>query len=69
MGLWGRVSPEEVRRQQGIGEREQVFERLPLPGGGVGEGMVREPLEDHVQLLHASAATPQQPPRLRIERG
>src|SRR5205823_14927210 len=69
VGLGRGAFPQQVRRQHGVGEREQLFERPPLPRAGAGEGMVCEALEHHVELLHAAAAAPEEPPRLGFERG
>jgi hypothetical protein len=69
MGLGRGAFTQEVPRQNGVGKREQLLQRPPLPRRGLWEGMVREALEHHVQLLHAAAAAPQEPPRLTVERG
>jgi hypothetical protein len=69
MGLGRGAFTQEVPRQNGVGKREQLLQRPPLPRRGLWEGMVREALEHHVQLLHAAAAAPQEPPRLAVELG
>ncbi|HJX20149.1 MAG TPA: hypothetical protein VJ454_04110, partial [Steroidobacteraceae bacterium] len=62
MGVWRGVSTQQVPRQQGIGQRQQLLECPTLPRRGVRQSVTRKTLEHHIQLLHSPAATPQQAP-------
>src|SRR5207237_10067139 len=59
---------QQVPRQQGVREREQLFECPPLLRRGPRESLARETLEHHIQLLHSAAAAPPQAPCLGVQR-
>jgi hypothetical protein len=69
LGLGGHPLPEQIIHQHRIGKLQEAGKRGPLLGGGCGENAAREALEQHIQLLHATPATPQETASLNVECG
>ena len=69
LGLGGLPLPEQIIHQHRIGKLQEAGKRGPLLGGGRGENAAREALEQHIQLLHATTATPQETACLFVECG
>src|SRR6185295_15244913 len=60
----GRGIPEQVVGQLGVGQVEKPRERPLFLRGGLLVTLPGEALEQHIQLLHAAAAAPEEPLRL-----
>ena len=67
--LGGNGLPQEVIGQQRIRQIEEPLERPPLLARGEGQLVASEALEEHVELLHSAAATPEEPAPCGIQAG
>jgi hypothetical protein len=67
LGLGGHPLPEQIIHQHRIRQLQEPGQRGPLLGGRCGKNAACEALEQHVQLLHATTATPQETASLSVE--